>query len=83
MKQLPGVVLKWCAYIGVSLCSLCVPSGFGVRAGLQVNVSHIFPQEYLAAVTLVGGKTEDKGTRARARCELMLPVLSGCYHVYA
>ena len=29
---------------------------------------------YLAAVTLAGGKTEDEGTRARVRCDLMLPV---------
>lgn len=29
---------------------------------------------YLAAATLVGGKTEDEGTRARVRCDLTLPV---------
>ena len=29
---------------------------------------------YLAAATLVGGKTEDEGTRARVRCDLMLLV---------
>ena len=57
-----------------SLYSLCVPSGFDVKAGFQVNISHIFPQGILAAVTLVGGKTEDDGTRARASCELMLPI---------
>ena len=66
-------VLKWCAYIGASLYSLHVPVGFGVRAGLQVNTSHIFPQSVLVAITLVGSGSGDEGARARDRCKLGLP----------
>lgn len=40
--------------MGVSLYSLCVPSGFGGRPGFDVNISHIFAQVVLAAITLVG-----------------------------
>ena len=73
MKQLPIVVLKGCPYVGVSLCSLHMPSGFGGRAGYDVNTSEVFPQGVLAAITLVGGRAEDGGGSAGARCELGFP----------
>ena len=38
------VILKGCSYAEVSLYSLCVPSGFGGRAGFEVNTSQVFPQ---------------------------------------
>ncbi|KAJ8781338.1 hypothetical protein J1605_011322 [Eschrichtius robustus] len=47
VKQLPIVVLKGQA-------SLCVPSAFGGRAGFGVETSHIFPQDVLVAISLVG-----------------------------
>lgn len=37
--------------------SLLVPSGFGGRAGFDINIGHLFPQGELPAVTLVGGGT--------------------------
>ena len=55
MKKLPIVVLKECLYVGASLYSLDVPSGFDGRAGFDVNTNHIFPQGVLTAITLVGG----------------------------
>lgn len=42
MKWLPTV--KGCPYVGVSIYSLHVPSGFGGRAGYDVVTSYVFPQ---------------------------------------
>ena len=60
---------------GVSLCgnipmpSVCVPSGFGGRAGSEVSMGHIFPWGVLAATTLLDDMAGDGGVRVRARCE--------------
>lgn len=43
-----------------------MPSGFGGRAGFDVNTSHIFPQNVLA--TMVGGGPGDLGARVKGRC---------------
>lgn len=43
--------------MGVSLCSLHVPSGF-VRAGSDMHVSYVFTQGALTAITMVGGGAE-------------------------
>lgn len=56
-EQLPIAVLKVCPYVGVSLCSLYVPSGFGGRAEFYMNTSCVFPQGVLEGITLVGGGT--------------------------
>ena len=76
MKLLPTLVLKGCPFVGVSLYRLCVPHGFGGRAGSEVSTSHVFPQGVLAAIISVGGGTGDGGARARARCESGLPLCS-------
>ena len=47
--------------MAASLYSLYVPSGFDGRAGFDVNISHIFPQGVLAAITLVGSGLEKEG----------------------
>ena len=39
------------------LYSLCVPSGFGGRAGFDMTTI-IFPKGLLAAITLVGSQVE-------------------------
>ena len=44
----------------------CLPSVFAVRAGFDVDTSHIFPQGMLATVTLVGDVAGDGGARACA-----------------
>ena len=73
MKQLPTVVLKGCSYVAASLC---VPSAFGGRAGFGVEASHVFPQDVLVAVSLVGSGARDGGARAGTRCEVGLPLCS-------
>ena len=55
MKQLRIPVSKWCPCVGVSHCSLSVPSGFGGRTGSEGSMDHVFPQGVLAAITVVGG----------------------------
>ena len=62
--------------MGASLCSLCVPSGFGGRARSEVSIGCAFPQGVLAAIMLVGGGAGYGGARARARCELGLLLYS-------
>lgn len=47
----------------VSLYSLHLPSGFGVRAGFNINTSHMFPQGVLAAINLVGSEARDGGSK--------------------
>ena len=68
MNQLHIAVLKWCPYMGAPIHSLCVPSAFFGRAGFDIITSHIFPQDVLAAITLVGGGAGEGGARAGARC---------------
>lgn len=41
-------------YVGISLCTLLVPSVFGVKAGFDVDVSYIFLQGVLATIALIG-----------------------------
>lgn len=45
-----------CPCVGVSLCSLCVPSDFGGRVRSEVSASCIFPWAVLVATTLMGGR---------------------------
>ena len=45
-KQLPLVVLKGCPYVGVSLYSLQMSSGFGGRPGYDINTSQVFLRVY-------------------------------------
>ena len=51
------------------LYGLCVPRGFGEKAGYDMSTSHIFPQDVLAALTLVRGGAGDRVAKARVRCE--------------
>ena len=53
---------------------VCVLRVFGGRAGFGVNTSHIFPQDVLAAITLVGGGAGEGVARAGSRCEVGLPL---------
>ena len=76
VEQLLMVVLKGCPYVVVSLYSLHVPSGFGGRAGFDTNISRIFPQGVLAAISLVGAGAGEGGARAGARCEVELSLYS-------
>ena len=82
-----GERVTYCSLEGVSLCgsmiySLRVPSGFGERAEFDVNTSHVFPQGVLAAITLVGCGAGDRGVRAKARCELRIPLCSVAVLLY-
>ena len=73
----PGLEVKWCPCVGVSLCSLLhVPGGFSERASSEMSRGHIFPGGVLAAITLVGGRAGDGGARAKAKCELGLLLCS-------
>ena len=53
----------------VSLCSVHVPSGFGGRAGPEVNGDCVYSQGVLAATIVVGGRAGVGGVTARARCQ--------------
>ena len=48
------MVFKWCFYVGVSLCRLCVLNVFGARDGFDVDASHVFTKGVLTAITLTG-----------------------------
>lgn len=49
-----------CPCVRASICSLHVPSGFGVRAGSEVSRGHVFFWGVLAAAALVGGRLESE-----------------------
>ena len=70
------MVLKGCFYVGVSPCRLCLSSVFGVRAGSDVDASHVFPQCLLATITLVGSVVGIGGSKAYAACEVELSLCS-------
>lgn len=54
MKQLYILVLKKCFHIVAFICRLLVPRVIHVRAGFDMDASHIFPQGVLATITLMG-----------------------------
>ena len=62
------MVLKGYSYVGASLYRLHKPNAFDGRVGFDVDVSFIFPQIVLAAITLVVCGTGDGGARAGTRC---------------
>lgn len=47
------VFLKGYLYVGAFLHILVVSYGFGGRTGFDVNMSHVFPQSVLEAITLL------------------------------
>ena len=55
---------------------MCVSNAFDVRAGFDMNASHIFLQVVLTAITFLGGWAGNGGTRACAVCEVGLPFFS-------
>ena len=55
---------------------MCVTSAFGERAGFDVDVSHIFPQDVLVIITLVGSVAYNRGARTCTGCEAGLPLCS-------
>ena len=69
LKHLPIPVLKVCPCVGVSLCSLLVPSNFVDGAGPEVSTGCIFSWGVLAVTTLVGGRAGVRGFRTKARCK--------------
>ena len=58
--------------VGVSLCILCVPGGFGGRAGSKVSRDCIFSWDVLSGTPLDGGRAGARLTTARVRCKLGL-----------
>ena len=58
-----------------SVCS----QGFSGRAGSDVNISHVFPQDLLATINLLGCDSGVGEVKARARCSRASPLLSGCF----
>lgn len=65
------LILKGVLCVVVSLCSLCIPSGFGGRAECEMNTGHT-SLGVLTATTLVGGRVEYGEARDRDICELGL-----------
>ena len=51
---------------------------FGVKAGFDVDTSHVFSQGVLTTVTLVGAVVGVGRVKAYAGCEAGLPSLHGC-----
>lgn len=47
--------LEGCFYIAASQCRLFMPIVSGVNPELNVDARHIFPQDVLAMITLIGG----------------------------
>ena len=58
--------------MGVSLCSISMPSNFGKRAESEMISDWIFPPGDLATTTLMGGWAGFRRARVRARYELGL-----------
>lgn len=54
------------------LYAVCLPSGFGGRAGSEVSIGHVFPQSVLTGITLVVGGHGDGEGGGRARYDLGL-----------
>ena len=48
---------------------------FDGRTRSEMSLGHVSPQCLLTAITLLGGRAGDRGTRARTRCELRLSLL--------
>ena len=71
------VVLKRHLYVGASLYSLYVSSGFGERAGFDKNIVHVFLQGVLIGITLVGYRTGEGGARTEQDVRGYSPLLSG------
>lgn len=76
MIKLATVILKWYPYLGVSLCSLCVPSSLDGRSGFGVNRSRVFPKGVLAPIALAEGGAGNGGATVGARCEAGRPLCS-------
>lgn len=49
---------------------------FGVRAGFDVDTSHIFPQAVLSTITLIGDVVGVRRAKAHAGCQAGLPLCS-------
>lgn len=54
---------------GTLLYRLCVSSAFVGRGGFDMDPIHLFSQDVLAALSLLGGVACAGGTRASAECE--------------
>ena len=61
--------IKGMSSVGTSLCSLCVPTGFGGRAGSEVSTGYVFSRGTVATNALVGCRAGVGGSRARAKYE--------------
>lgn len=70
-----GETVTCCHLEGVSCvrASLRVPFAFGGGAGCEVDASHVFSYGLLAAVTLEVDGAGDRGARASAGYEAVLP----------
>ena len=80
--KLPILVFSdWCPCMRLSVHSLHEPTGFDAWFGSEVNTSHVFPQDVLATITLVGGGLEMEGLERDACVNQGSPLLSRQYHV--
>ena len=70
------MVLKGCFHVRTSLSRLRVSNIFGVRAGFDLDATHIFPQGVLVTITLIGGVVAVRGSKGCTRCEAGLPFWS-------
>lgn len=65
----------------LSVHSLHGPTGFDASFGSEVSTSHVFPQDVLATITLVGGGLEMEGLERDAGVNQGSPLLSRQNHV--
>ena len=76
MNHLHISALKGFSNVAVSLYRLHVPIAFGMKAGFNLDVSHVFPHGVLAAITLVVGWAREGGATTGPGCETGLPLCS-------
>lgn len=53
-----------------------MPNAFHEMAIFDMNIRHVFSLDVLAAITLVGGGTDDGGATPRDMCEVGLALCS-------
>ena len=78
----PGHTYAGRPCVGISLCSLCVPSSFGEKVGSEANRGCGFSQAILMTTTFMEGRTGASNANFRASCrQCFLPQHDGDYLV--